>query len=248
MNSPQTKRRTCCLLALVALLLPRPGGAEEKKSEEAIKVFLSSTQTAAEREKLLKEDAALKDRSITVFGAFTEFKTSLTSTPSQFVIAPASFAKYNPDYRPVGQFSVNDKTTFKYQILAADAAWTKEKTKEGSVGIVEELGRNELKGYIQEVLGDFKKIKRVTKPDDLFPLLALGDAHYIVVTPEDLAKLKEKYQTKTFNVGESMEIHYPMIYAHKSVNAELAGRVLQLSPATVSGLGFTKLEAAKGGN
>jgi hypothetical protein len=195
-----------------------------------------------------KRKAFFKAHSVTVFGAFTEFKTALSSAPAQFVIAPASFAKFNPDYRPVGQFLVNDKTSFKYQLLAADAAWTKEKCKEGTVGIVEELGRNELKGYLQEVLGEFKKIKRVTKPDDLFPLLALGDAHYIVVTPEDLVKLKEKYQTKTFTVSESTEVHYPMIYAHKSLAAEISATVLQLAPATITGLGFSKLEAVKGGN
>jgi hypothetical protein len=246
--SSQFSRRACCVAALAAMLLPRASPAEERKSEEGTKVFLASTQSAAERERLLKEDAALKGRSVTVFGAFTEFKTSLGSAPSQFVIAPSSFAKYNPDYRPLGQFELNGKSSFKYQLLSADASWTKEKCKEGTVGVVEELGRNELKGYLQEVLGDFKKIKRVTKPDDLFPLLALGDAHYIVVTPEDLAKLKEKYQTKTFAVGESTEVQYPMIYAHKSVPPESAGKALQLAPATIAGLGFSKIEAVKGGN
>jgi hypothetical protein len=231
--------RKVLLLGLMSAFAVMSAYAQE------IQVYTTSIIPVKDREKALKEDAGLSGVNVTVFGQFREFSSSIESSKPKFLIVPAAFLKYNKDYKAVYQFAKGGQTNFKFLILATKPEWTLAKGKDGNIGIVDELGRKETDSFIKDEIGDFKRSKRVTKPDDLMPLLVLENAEYIAIRPENYETLKEKFTAKTIQVGESKTVDYPVICALASATDEEIAKVGSMSAQTIKALGFDELKKVK---
>ena len=227
------KKRTMMLFA--ALFLTGFLQAQE------LRVYLTSTIPVKEREKSLKSDAALSGMQVTVFGQFREFD-SANKTKAKYLIVPSSFVKYNPEYKAVYQFGKDGHSNTKFLILATKPEWTIDKFSAGKVGIVDELGRKDTKTYVTDIAGKFKLIKRVTKPDDLMPLLVLENADYIIVRSDNYEILKKKFTAKTIKVGETKTVDHPVICVLKDTPESEVNKLGALSPETIKALGFTELK------
>jgi len=210
-------------------------------SAQELRVYQTSTIPVKDREKALKADASLSGISVTVFGQFREF-SSANKTKAKYLIVPSSFVKFNPDYKPVYQFAKNGQTNTKLMILTSKADWTMDKIGTGKVGIVDELGRKDTKTYVQDIAGKFKLIKRVTKPDDLMPLLVLENADYIIIRSHNYDILKKKFTAKTIKVGETKTVDHPVICVLKDTPAAEIEKLGKLSPETIKALGYSELK------
>ena len=210
-------------------------------SAQELKVYQTSTVPVKDREKALKSDPALSGMQVTVFGQFREFD-SANKTKAKYLIVPSSFVKYNPEYKPVYQFAKDGKTNTKLMILTSKADWTMDKIGKGNVGIVDELGRKDTKTYVEDIAGKFKLIKRVTKPDDLMPLLVLENADYIIIDSDNYEVLKKKFTAKTIKAGETKTIDYPVICVLKDTPDSEVEKLGKLSPETIKALGYSELK------
>ena len=210
-------------------------------SAQELRVYQTSTTPVKDREKALKSDASLGGVQVTVFGQFREF-SSANKNKAKYLIVPSSFIKFNPDYKPVYQFAKNGKTTTKLMILTSKASWSMDKIATGKVGIVDELGRKNTKTYVQDIAGKFKLIKRVTKPDDLMPLLVLENADYIIIRSDNYDILKKKFTAKTIKVGETKTVDHPVICVLKNTPAAEIEKLGKLSPETIKALGYSELK------
>lgn len=208
---------------------------------QELRVYLTSTIPVKEREKSLKSDAALSGMQVTVFGQFREFD-SANKSKAKYLIVPSSFVKYNPEYKAVYQFGKDGQTNTKLMILATKPEWTKEKFASGKVGIVDELGRKDTKTYVADIAGKFKLIKRVTKPDDLMPLLVLENADFIIIRSDNYEILKKKFTAKTIKVGETKTVDHPVICVLKDTPESEVNKLGSLSPETIKALGYTELK------
>ena len=212
------------------------------QAAEQLQVYTTSTIPVKEREKALKSDSALSGTEITVFGKFSEFSSSLKNSKPKFLMVPATFVTYNPDYRAVYQFTKGGQSNFKFKILSVNDEWNKNNMEKGSVGIVDELGRKQTSAFIKDEVGKFKRVKRVTKTDDLMPLLVLENANFIIIRPQNYEILKAKYTAKTNLVGESKTINYPVICALKDIPDSEVSKFANLSQAVIKALGFDELK------
>ncbi|MCH2206443.1 MAG: hypothetical protein MK132_11295 [Lentisphaerales bacterium] len=212
------------------------------QAADQLQVYTTSTIPVKEREKALKSDSSLQGTEITVFGKFSEFSSSLKNSKPKFLMVPAAYVKYNPDYKAVYQFTKGGQRNFKFMILSVKDEWNKDSMAKGSVGIVDELGRKQTSAFIKDQVGDFKRVKRVTKTDDLMPLLVLENANFIIIRPKNYEILKAKFTAKTNLVGESKTIDYPVICALKDTPDNEISKFANLSQAAIKALGFDELK------
>lgn len=226
------KKRRILFLASLFLAIYLPG--------QELRVYQTSTIPVKDREKALKSDGSLNGIQITVFGQFREFD-SANKTKAKYLIMPSSWIKYNPDYKPVYQFSKKGKTNTKLMILATKPSCTLENIASGKVGIVDELGRKNTKTHVLDIAGKFKLIKRVTKPEDLMPLLVLENADYIIISSDNYNILKKRFTAKTIKVGETKTVDHAVICVLKDTPESEIEKLGKLSPETIKALGYSKL-------
>ena len=93
----------------------------------------------------------------------------------------------------------------------------------------------------------FKRIKRVTKVEDLMTILAVDDSDYIMIRPDDLEKIKDQFNLPLIKVDQSEATGFPMIAVRdgdKLVDPKSFGK---LSKQTLTLFGFDGVQAV-GGN
>ena len=211
---------------------------------QELRVYQTSTVPVKDREKALKADTSLSGVQITVFGQFREFDSANKSN-AKYVIMPSSWITYNSNYKPVYQFSKDGQTNTKLMILTTKPEWTMANIAKGKVGIVDELGRKDTKTYVQDIAGKFKLIKRVTKPEDLMPLLVLENADYIIIRSDNYEILKKKFTAKTIRVGETKTVDHAVLCVLKDTPESEVEKLGKLSPETIKALGYSELKRLK---
>jgi hypothetical protein len=212
-------------------------------AEKRLAVFLPLSVSPRELEKTLKSDPILNGIDPTVFVKFDDFLESTQQKPFDFAVLPSFYSKYYTDYKPAFRFKRGGAESFRYLILSLEKQWTLEKINEGTVGIVDEFGRENMKKYISTIIKnrEIKKLKRVTKYDDIFPLLAMGNADYTMIPQGMMDHLKEKYKSNPIEVARSEEVNNPEIYVKSSLAADAAPDFTKLSSATLKAFGFDSL-------
>jgi hypothetical protein len=213
-------------------------------AKEATSVYYPSIQSAQERQELLRGGLAKSNFDVTVFAKFKDFADEVKSKGSNIVLAPAFFQKYHPDYTPVLGFSDRGGRRFKYVLLSLSNKWNKGNLMNGKIGLVEEVDRDHLKDLVSDLLSvNCKMIKSVSKPEDLFPLLVFKSADFIMVSPENHERLKEKFTTKVFQVSESISVENPMVFVKNGTAPDDVVKAFQmLPPDLLKTLGFASME------
>ncbi|MCJ8330658.1 MAG: hypothetical protein HRT89_05940 [Lentisphaeria bacterium] len=226
--------RAICLAILIGYII-----SSASLYADSLYVYLPTLKSVQEMEKVLKVDPALSGFTITVFGKFSELKKQHKASPADALIIPSSFSKFNKGYKDSMQFTLKDKKSFNYLLLSIVKGKNKNQLSTESIGIVDELGRKDTKKYVHRLLGKVKRIKRVTKPDDLMPLLALQNASVILVRPHVYEILKLKYATETFEVSKSIDIPFPVLTVKEGLSADKLEKLKSVSEATIKGLGYS---------
>jgi hypothetical protein len=203
-------------------------------------VFQATTAPVSTRQRALRADPALAETDVTVFAKYRELSAALEAAPASAVIAPASFGSAHQDYVPVLQFLVGDKPALRYRLLSLDEKWRGIDTSTGVVGVVDELGRRGMKEQVPRIAGtSFRKVKRVTKPEDLFPLLVLGNADFILIQPANLGVLQTQFTVKTVPIRQGPSTACARLFVKRATDAATVDRLRELAPETLAALGFS---------
>ncbi|MDQ3235283.1 MAG: hypothetical protein M3Q07_26025 [Pseudobdellovibrionaceae bacterium] len=223
------------LLLLSFLLLTSPLAAAER-----IAIYYPTTHEVRDIQKTLGGDPALSGITANAFARFEDFTFSLGSDPYEFAILPSVLPRYLPEFEPVFQFTLGSAKSFKYSIISIDSKWDKSKLATGVGGMVDEVGRKNIKLYVESLMAGqkFKRIKQVGKVIDLFPMLSLGNVDYIVISPRDLEHLKKEFTTRTYKVVDTIEVDYPVLCIKNGYDKKKAQKFERISKATLSALGF----------
>lgn len=209
-------------------------------ANERLAIFYPTVQETREIQKVLGSDDALHGVSTSAFAKFDDFTFALEAENFQFAILPSVTPRFLPEFEPLLQFTVSNSRTFKYSVISIDSKWDKSRLSEGIAGIVDEVGRKNIKFHVEGLMAGkrFKRIKKVGKLVDLFPLLSLGNVDYILIAPGDLDSLKKDFATKTYKIVDTIDVNYPVLCAKKGYDARSAERFEKMSKATLKALGF----------
>jgi hypothetical protein len=208
-------------------------------SGESIAVFYSTTVPVKDREKVLKSE--LNEDNVLVFARYKDFAQTVSSSNPTIIIAPSSFEITNPEYVPVLQFQNSSKSDFKYVFLSSKESLGPSKVESVNVGLVEELDRQKIIEYFKNQVGiALQKIKTVSKPEDLFPLIVFNSVDMIVTSSENHEELRKRFTAKVHPVNvKSKDVSYPQVYVKKTnPDNSLIEKILNIKPDQVKKLGF----------
>jgi hypothetical protein len=205
-------------------------------------VYYASTIAPKDREKVLKAQVG---EDTLVFAKSKDFFQALDQDPAPVIIAPYLLELTRADYEPVLQFTVAGSKDFHYQIVTlADKKIDPTKFDSLTFGMIEEMDRVKLKKFFIDTVGlNLSKTKTVPKADELFLLLAFGSADAILVSEDNVEKLRALSSAATINViKDTHAIHYPRVYLKKGQTSDLVKKLEALPKESLKILGYDGIE------
>ncbi len=227
------------LMIITAALPFSPGSAW---AGGGIAAYYPSTTPVKARQDALKSEVG---GDVVFFAKYKDFQDYLASGGPSLVIAPSSFSHANKGYKPVLKFVEAEADKSKFLALTKEKAKWDGKVGQARIGVVEELDRAHLKEYFGQQLGtELKTVKSVSKPEDLFPLLALDGADVLVLSNANYRVLATQFKLNVGEVAESKPRPEAVVYVKDGADeAATVERIKSLTEATLKVLGFTKTEA-----
>jgi hypothetical protein len=173
---------------------------------------------------------------ITVFGRFRDFETGLGTKPDAVLtLQPVLQAKGLPS-TVLGTNAGSPSEA--YALIASGKQVTPDKV--SSVGAVDLLGRQGMKDLVARVLGAAARVERVTKLEDLLPLLQFGSVEAVLL-PERLVepfRARSKLDLRSSQVPGRVGL--PALSVLSSAGASLVESVKALTPAISQQMGVQK--------
>lgn len=232
-------QRTGRFIFLLAFLWVFPLYAEEK-----LGIYYPTVKAPKDVQRAFADDPALKDLKILAFGTFEDFQTAVISDDVTFALVPSAYIRYFEDFEPLYQLTLDGQASFQEVVVSLDPAWNEQKLSEGIVGTINVVGRDKTRKMVEDRLNgrSFKRLKQVSKITDLYPLLALGNAHYAIFAPHDLDLVKKEFSSKPIQVMRTAEVLHPIIAVRKDRKGKSGSFFLKLSPATLKSIGVNGIK------
>jgi hypothetical protein len=179
-----TRRGLTAWLLALALLLGSPAPALRAQNHPLLYVYLQSEAKSSVLEKVLRQQ--LPDLEVTVFGRFRDFEEALSRRGPDAVLAiQPLLATLN--VTPALQGLRGDRDWEPY-VLMAEESGVASPAAASVVGVVDLLGRAGTQQLASRLLGNpAVELRRVTKLEDLLPLLQFSAAQAVLV-PSAAAK------------------------------------------------------------
>jgi hypothetical protein len=177
-------------LILAVLLGQVPyGGAQAQDRKPVIYVFLQLDVKSGAVEKALRDH--LPGLAITVFGRFRDFEEVSTSAPPDAVLSITPVLEYRGQQVTL-QGKRGTESAEPY-VLASTGQPLDGPLGGKTIGVVDLMGREGTQAFLERLLKTKDiKVKRVSKIEDLLPLLEFSAADGIVLASEDVARLTER--------------------------------------------------------
>ena len=192
MLSRMTHSRLFWLFALGLLTTLTPPSEALAAEKPSIYVFLPTSIPPRKLQNYLSE--AAPDLKFTVFGRQKDFAKTLKNNPPDAVLAHKPvIERLQQDLEQVLQGTRGGKDTQKYVLVSVDQGLNPADFGALNVGAVDLLGRRQMPKYVAKLLGVPKiKVKRVTKVEDLLPLLQFSMADAVMLPPDRVENFKKK--------------------------------------------------------
>ncbi len=226
---PTRRRLLAWLLALVLALGSRPPAAQSQ-SRPLLYVYLQSEAKSSVLEKVLRQQ--LPDLEVIVFGRFRDFEEALTRRGPDGVLAiqPLLAALNVP---PALQGMRGDRDWEPY-VLMAEESGVQSPAAASVVGVVDLLGRNGTQQLASRLLGNpTVELRRVTKLEDLLPLLQFSAAQAVLVPSASAKGFSERSRLRLrVHPLPDAKVGLPAVGVMKGDSRALLMRALQNLDAT----------------
>lgn len=174
--------RTAVVGAAVGLSLLASRTAQAQAPKLLVFLHVSLKQRAFQS--LLQ--SALSGVDVTAVGRVADFERALSESPDAVLTLPMVLSARRWVTQVQGQR--NGSSEEKYALVGADATPDPARTK--SVGALDLLGREGTGAFVNKMLGVSAKVERVTKVEDLLPLLQLQRVDAILIPQRLFADVK----------------------------------------------------------
>jgi len=130
--------------------------------------------------------SALPGVDVTAVGRISDFERAMTEAPDAVLTLPLVLSAKNLQVQLQGQRAGSAEE--KYALVAADAAPDPSRVK--TVGALDVLGRDGTNQFVTRMLGASPKVERVTKVEDLLPLLQMQRVDAILIPQRLLSDVR----------------------------------------------------------
>jgi len=169
----------CCLIVSVAC-----------RAESSLYVFVPTDVRANVLQEKLSN--LCSDLKITVFGRAKDFRKEIVKAPPDALISLMIIISKNKTYTTFARGLKEGVTEEEYVLVSLDEPIDVNQIEKLKVGVVDLLGRKPMKEFIGELFQKEVKIKRVTKQEDLLPLLSFGAVKAIFIPQSLYENIKRK--------------------------------------------------------
>src|SRR5512133_688998 len=122
-----------------------------------------------------KVETVFQGTTVTVFGRYNDFSAKIEIEPPDMVITKTMLIKQLGSYTPVLHGYRNGKSEDSYVLLSINQPVDlKSITSETLIGTIDIMGRNGMNTFVSQFFPTTPKLKRVTKMEDLLPLLTFN--------------------------------------------------------------------------
>ncbi|MCP4220728.1 MAG: hypothetical protein GY765_39235 [bacterium] len=168
---------------------------------------------------------------ITVFGRYKDFKAKVIWDSPDAIITKTPLIKQLEGYNIRFNGIRDSKTNEHYVLLSIEKPIALPDLSTHYIGTVDFLGRKEMKGFVENILSRPAKIKRVTKLEDLLPLMTFKMAEGILITEKEVEYFEEIsklnfVRTKLKNIGTGIVA----LATHKGSKARVVMEALKKIP------------------
>ena len=168
---------------LIALICPYSLGA-------TLYVFVpTETRATVLQEMVVSACGGLE---IKVFGRAKDFNQQIATVPPSAILTLLPVIERNNTFSTVLKGSRNGATEEDYMLVSKDTATSLASLTGKKVGVVDVMGRKPMTQFVSQLLQADVKLKRVSKIEDLLPLLSFGAVDSIFVPESIYQILKQK--------------------------------------------------------
>ena len=186
-----TRERIKFFLFFTRLIIPLTLLASSTQAS-SLYVFLPTEIRAKVLENKIKNSCP--GVNVTVFGRGKDFRKQVQEMP------PTGILSLSPVIDSTDNFSISlhgkrqGISKESYFLVSVDQILEKESIPNSKLGVVDLLGRKPMTEYVSQLFGFDVKIKRVTKIEDLLPLLTFKAVDAIFISESVYKSIKEKTQ------------------------------------------------------
>ena len=122
------------------------------------------------------------DFNFTVFGRSKDFRKELSKVTPVGVLTLGPVVDGLDGFNVIASGIHNDRTEDDYVLVSLEEPLPIESLAQVKVGVIDLLGRKPMDSYVEGLFGQKVKLKRVTKVEDLLPLLSFGSVKAVLVS------------------------------------------------------------------
>jgi hypothetical protein len=153
---------------------------------------------------------------VTVFGRGKDFRKQVKKSPPDAILSLLPVIDRSSPFETVMRGVQNGLTEEEYVLVSVDQALDLGQIQTKKIGVVDLLGRKPMGEFVSQLFQADIKLKRVTKQEDLLPLLTFGSVDGIFVSERLYLQIKDRSNLNL--VATSLNIKVGL------VSAALAGK------------------------
>ncbi|WP_144393855.1 hypothetical protein [Pleionea sediminis] len=135
---------------------------------------------------------ACPDITVTVFGRGKDFRKQVEEGSPDAILSLIPVIEHSNSYNTIMRGQHNGNMEEDYVLVSIDQALDLNSLKDKKIGVVDLLGRKPMGQFVSQLFQADVKIKRVTKPEDLLPLLTFRSADAIFISERTYQDIKSK--------------------------------------------------------
>jgi hypothetical protein len=172
---------------------------------------------------------ALPGVDVTAVGRISDFERALSDSPDAVLTLPMVLSAKSLQLQLQGLRSGSGEE--KYALVAADAAPDPARIK--TVGALDVLGREGTNVFVNQMLGVPTKVERVTKVEDLLPLLQMQRVDAILIPGRLVSDIKSASRINLVPRDLSKQVGLPAVASLGAAGAGIAAGIARL-PVSLS--------------
>lgn len=133
-----------------------------------------------------------KNIQVTVFGRAKDFHKQVVSNPPSTILSLLPVIQYSKGYSPLLQGTRRGSDSEDYVLVSIDQAIGKNDLDKIKIGVLDLLGRRQMNQFVSHLFQEDIKVKRVTKMEDLLPLLSFGSVQGLFISEHIYRKIAPK--------------------------------------------------------
>lgn len=146
------------------------------------------------------------DINITVFGRVKDFIDQVESAKPSAIISLLPVVNQYNNYTILSKGALNDVTQEPYVFISIDKPIDPKNIESMNLGVIDILGRKGMTSYIAELFGKKINIQRVTKTEDLVPLLTFNAVDALLISKSVFEEIKKTSELNFVETATELKI------------------------------------------